>query len=131
MSGLPLSWGPDAVSAVLPGWKVTPLKTIRQGYRRTWVVSAAEQPVGTKLQHDFGLAVIIKRATVQKKKKHIKSLRCMNWTPATEQRKVGREATFPQTWAGVAAAPMQQKAQPAGGQKKKPPRSMEHPSPAR
>ena len=34
-----------------------PVKTFRQGYRRTWVVRAMEQPMSTKLQHEFGLAV--------------------------------------------------------------------------
>ena len=54
VSGLPPSWGPDAVTDFLAGWKVSPLKTFRQGYRRTWVVRAMEQPMSTKLQHDFG-----------------------------------------------------------------------------
>ena len=68
VSGLPALPGPDAVTYFFAGWKVTPLKTFRQGYRRTWVVRAAEQPLSTKLQHDFGLAVI-KRATIKKHNK--------------------------------------------------------------
>ena len=38
--------------------------------------------------------------------------------PATEQRKTGREAIFPQTWTAVAAAPEPQTAQLARGQKR-------------
>ena len=45
VSGLPLSWGPAAVTDFLAGWKVIPVKTFRQGYRRTWVVRAMEQPI--------------------------------------------------------------------------------------
>ena len=32
VSGLPLSWGPDVVTDFLAGWKVSPVKTFRQGY---------------------------------------------------------------------------------------------------
>ena len=34
VSGLPLSWGTDAVTDFLAGWKVIPVKTFRHGYRR-------------------------------------------------------------------------------------------------
>ena len=61
---------PDAVTDFLAGWKVIPVKTFRQGYRRTWVVRAAEQPMSTKLQHDFGLAVI-KRTAMQKTRQEL------------------------------------------------------------
>ena len=44
VSGLPLSWGPEAVTDFLAGWKVSPVRTFRQGYRRTWVVRALEHP---------------------------------------------------------------------------------------
>ena len=36
VSGLPSSWRPGAVTYFLAGWKVSPVKTFRQGYRRTW-----------------------------------------------------------------------------------------------
>ena len=36
VSGLPLSSSPDAVTDFFTGWKVTPLKTFRQGCRGTW-----------------------------------------------------------------------------------------------
>ena len=49
----------------LAGWKVIPVKTFRQGYRRTWIVRATDQPMSTKLQHEFGLAVI-KHTVMQK-----------------------------------------------------------------
>ena len=48
--GQPLSWAPDA--------KVNPVKSFCKGYRRTWVVRAADQPTITESHHDFGLAVI-------------------------------------------------------------------------
>ena len=51
VSGLPFSRGPDAVTDFLAGWEeVIPVKTFRQGYRRTWVVRALEKPMRTKLQ---------------------------------------------------------------------------------
>ena len=91
VSGLPLSCGPDAGTDFLAGWKVTPMNAFHQGYRRTWVVvRAAEQPVSTKLQHDFGLATV-KRATIQKNSTRVGNTK---WKPATEQRKAGREHTF-------------------------------------
>ena len=57
--------GPDAVTDFLAGWKVSPVKTFREGYRRIWVVRAMEQPISTKLQHEIGLAVI-KRTVIAK-----------------------------------------------------------------
>ena len=114
VSGLPLSWGPEAVTDFLAGWKASPVRTFRQGYRRTWVVRALEHPMSTKLQHEFGLAVI-KRSTAQRTKT---SPEIQKWMPASEQKKTGRNAVFPQTWAAVVTAPIPQKAQESRGQKR-------------
>ena len=75
VSGLSLSWGPDAVIDFLACWKVSSVKTFRQGYRRTWVVRAMEQPISTKLQHEFGLAVI---SSVLSREKRYKIKRSQN-----------------------------------------------------
>ena len=114
VSGLPLSWGPEAVTDFLAGWKVSPVRTFRQGYRRTWVVRALEPPMSAKLQHEFGLAVI-KRSTAQKART---SPEIQKWMPASEQRKTERKAVFPQTWAAVVTASLPQKAQESRGQKR-------------
>ena len=106
VSGLPLSWGPEAVTDFLAGWKVSPVRTFRQGYRRTWV--------SAKLQHEFGLAVT-KRSTAQKART---SPEIQKWMPASEQRKTERKAVFPQTWAAVVTASLPQKAQESRGQKR-------------
>ena len=58
VSGLPLAMSADALGAFLHPWVVHPVYTYRQGMRRTWVVQATESPGATKVQHDFGLAVI-------------------------------------------------------------------------
>ena len=62
---LSLSWDPNAVTFFIAGWKVIPVNTFRQGYRRTWVGRAAEQPMSMKLQHDCGLEVM-KRTPMQR-----------------------------------------------------------------
>ena len=85
---LPLSWGSDAVTDFLAGWKMIPVKTFRQGYRRTWIVRATDQPMSTKLQHEFGLAVI-KRTVMQKARQ---DQVIQKWMPASEQKKTGRDA---------------------------------------
>ena len=114
VSGLPLSWGPEAVTVFLAGWKVSPVRTFRQGCRRTWVVRALEPPMSAKLQHEFGLAVM-KRSTAQKART---SPEIQKWMPASEQRKTERKAVFPQTWAAVVTASLPQKAQESRGQKR-------------
>ena len=85
VSGLPVSRGPDAVTDLLTGWKVSPVKTFRQGYRRTLVVRALEQPMSTKLQHEFGLAVI--KRTAMQKARPIPEIQ--KWVPASDRRKPG------------------------------------------
>ena len=57
---LPLSWWKkEHVTEFLENtWHVTPLYSIRNGMTRTWVVAAKEDPIATKIQHDFGLAHI-------------------------------------------------------------------------
>ena len=114
VSGLTLSWGPDAVTDFLAGWKVIPVKTFRQGHRRTWIVRATDQPMSTKLQHEFGLAVI--KRTVMLKTRQNQEIQ--KWMPASEQKKTGRDAVFPQTWAAVVAALAPHKTQTARGQKR-------------
>ena len=68
----------------------------------------------TKLQHLCGLAVI-KRTVMQKARQNQE---LQKWMPAFEQKKTGRDAVFPQTWAAVVAAPAPQKTQAARGQKR-------------
>ena len=81
---------------------------------RSWVVRALEQPMSTKEQHDFGLAVI-KRTAVQKAKPNSE---IQKWLPASDQKKTGRNAVFPQTWAAVVASPAPKKAEESRGQKR-------------
>ena len=56
--GIPLSWGKDEIKTFLGSWNVEPVFSKRTGYCKTWVVRAETAPVASKLQHDFGLAVI-------------------------------------------------------------------------
>ena len=91
VSGLPVSWSPDAVTDFLTGWKVCPVKTFRKGYRRTLVVRALEQPMSTELQHEFGLAVI-KRTAMQKARPNPE---IQKWVPASDQKKTGRRCSLP------------------------------------
>ena len=58
VSGLPLSWGKSEVTMFLGSWTAAPQFSRRTGFTRQWVVRSAEQPVATKLQHEFGLATI-------------------------------------------------------------------------
>ena len=58
ISGLPVAMGKGSLQAFLGEWKVHPLHTFRQGFRRTWIVRAAQQPLETVIYNDFGLAVI-------------------------------------------------------------------------
>ena len=71
----------------LAGWKVSPVKTFRQ--------------------HEFGLAVTTR--TVMQIARQNQEIR--EWLPASEQKRIGRDAVFPRTWAAVVAAPAPQKAQ--------------------
>ena len=58
ISGVPVAIVKDSLQAFLCEWKVHPLHTFRQGFRRTWIVRAAQQPLETMSYNDFGLAVI-------------------------------------------------------------------------
>ena len=58
VSGLPLAMGKEALEAFLKPWVASPVYTFKQGMRRTWVVRSTEEPGVTKVQHDFGLAVV-------------------------------------------------------------------------
>ena len=46
-SGLPVAMGKESLQAFLGDWKVHPLQTFRQGFRRTWIVRATEHPTET------------------------------------------------------------------------------------
>ena len=72
--------------------------------------------MSTKLQHEFGLAVI-KRTVMQKARQDQVEV-IQKWMPASEQKRTGRDAVFPQTWAAVAAEPAPHKSQSARGQKR-------------
>ena len=124
VSGQPFSWGPDVVTDFLAGGKGSLLNTFRQGYRRTGVALALEQPMSTKLQHELGLAVI-KRVAMQKSRPNSE---IQKWMPASDWRKTRRDTVFSQTWAAVVATPAQKirKADDKKGQQ----RRLEHPSQA-
>ena len=62
ISGLPLAMGKESLQDFVSGWQVTPLHTFRHGFRRTWIVRAANDPVEKIIPHDFGVAVIIETA---------------------------------------------------------------------
>ena len=66
VTGLPLSMGEDALGKFLGDWQAIPVRTYRQGYTRTWVVRSSVDPARTKIQHDFGLALV--RAATSKPK---------------------------------------------------------------
>ena len=116
VSGLPLSRSPDAVTDFLAGWKVSPVRTFRHGYRRAWVVRALEQPMA-----------VIKRTAMQKARPNPE---IQKWVPASDQKKTGRDAVFPQTWAAVVAKPAPQKARESREQNGQQ-RRWEHPSQAK
>ena len=50
--------GADSLEAFPHPWPVHPVYTFRKGMRRTWVVQSTESPGATKVQHDYGLAVV-------------------------------------------------------------------------
>ena len=58
---------------------------------------------------------LIKRTAVQKARPNTE---IQKWAPASDQKKTGRNAVFPQTWAAVVASPAPQKAQESRGQKR-------------
>ena len=58
ISGLPMAMGKQSLQDFLGEWRVHPLYTYRQGFRRTWIVRSSQEPTEKMLQHDFGLAVI-------------------------------------------------------------------------
>lgn len=64
--GIPLSWGKEELKAFLKGWEITPVFGKRHGFSRTWSVKAAKAPFATKLQHDYGLAVIAEKPAATK-----------------------------------------------------------------
>ena len=61
--------------------KVSPMKSFRQGYRRTWVVRAAEKPMSTTIAARFCLAVIKRTAMQQPRQEPV----IQKWTPAAEK----------------------------------------------
>ena len=91
------------------------MKPFRQGYRRTWVVRALEQPISTKLQHEIGLAVI---SSVLSCKKRYKIKRSQNGVSFRAEDKLEGDAVFPRIWAAVVAAPAPQKAQEGSERKR-------------
>ena len=58
ISRLPLAMSKESLQDFLSGWPVTPLHTFRHGFRRTWIVRAAADPVEKIIAHDFRVAVI-------------------------------------------------------------------------
>ena len=84
ISGLPLAMGAQNLQDFLGEWKMRPIYTFRQGFRRTWIVQAAANPTENILAHDFGVAVV--KDAVQKR----------NPLP-TERLQVSRAHAPPQT----------------------------------
>ena len=53
ISGLPVAMGKESLKAFLGEWKVHALHSFRQGFRRIWIVRAAQEPVEKVVYNDF------------------------------------------------------------------------------
>ena len=100
ISGLPLAMGKESLQEFFGDWKLHPLHTFRQGFRRTWIVRATEQPTETTVYHEFGLAVIKeaapRRSNASTERFH--APRAERSAPFIRE----RESNYPKAWAGIA-----------------------------
>ena len=100
ISGLPLAMGKESLQHFVGGWHVTPLHTFRHGFRRTWIVRAASDPVETIIPHDFGVAVI-KAAVAKRPVVTTERFQAPLRSSATFVRE--SMSNYPKSWAGVVA----------------------------
>ena len=90
----------------LSGWPVTPLHTFRHGFRRTWIVRSAADPVENIIAHDFGVAVI-KDAVA---KRHTVATERFQAPPRAASSFVREQATnYQKSWVGVVSGAPTQK----------------------
>ena len=91
----------ESLQAFLGEWKVHPLHTFRQGFRRTWIVRAAQQPLETVIYNDFGLA-IIKEASPRRPHPNMERLQAPRpdrSIPFVRE----KESNYQKSWAGIVA----------------------------
>ena len=106
ISGLPLAMGKESLQDFLSGWPVTPLHTFRHGFRRTWIVRSAANPVENIIAHDWGVAVI-KDAVA---KRHTVATERFQAPPRAASSFVREQATnYPKSWVGVVSGAQNQK----------------------
>ncbi len=118
ISGLPMAMGKESLTRFLGDWNVHPLHTFRQGFRRTWIVRAAAEPVEKVISHDYGLAVIKEAAPrpVARPMERMRVPRADAFPPLAQRFERG-QMHAPKSWAGVVAvgaaapAPTQREAQ--------------------
>ena len=77
-----------------------PMDTSRHGFRRTWIVRAASDPVETIIPHDFGVAVI-KAAVAKRPVVTTERFQAPPRSSATFVRE--SMSNYPKSWAGVVA----------------------------
>ena len=93
--------GKESLQAFLGDWKIHPLHTFREGFRRTWIVRATDQPTETTVFHDWGLAVIKEAAP---RRPHPSTERFQAPRPdRSVQFNRERESNYPKSWAGIVA----------------------------
>ena len=113
ISGLPLAMGKESLQCFLGNWQVHPLYSFRQGFRRTWLVRAAGEPLEKTIAHEYGMAVInesiprqnavpIERLQVPRAER----------IPALSRRVQPGDAHAPRSWAAVVADPGGGRVQP-------------------
>ena len=102
--------GKESLQDFVSGWQVTPLHTFRHGFRRTWIVRAANDPADKIIPHDFGLAVIkeavAKRSTVATERFHAPPRPASTFVRETASH-------YPKSWAGVVSGTANQTKDPA------------------
>lgn len=111
ISGLPVAMGKESLQEFIGDWKIPAHHTFRQGFRRTWIVRAAQQPTETVVYQDFGLAVI-KEATprrVEHSTERFQAPRADRSVTFVRE----KDANYPKSWAGIVAG-----SQPDNGPKR-------------
>ena len=90
--------GKESLLDFVSGWHVTPLHTFRHGFRRTWIVRAATNPVEKIIAHDFGVAVV-KEAVAKPRVVATERFQAPVRSASTFMRETA--SNYPKSWAGL------------------------------
>ena len=98
VSGLPLSWSADNVTAFLSGWGAKPVgRPVRIGFRHTWTVRAEAPPPSDEIRNPDSLGLNVLALVKPKTHKAKKPKQVLQWSgkPLTSK------TATPKSWSSV------------------------------